>query len=141
LSTPFQLLLPRQLYSDMLDQARAELPNECCGLFAGTIAQGVATATIHYPLKNALASPTEFLSEPYDLFAAHKDMRRRGIDIVAIYHSHPSSEPVPSARDRERNYSEEVPNLIVGCAGDPPLVRAWWLTATDFREANWRVIE
>jgi len=141
LSTPFRLLLPRQLHADMIAQARAELPNECCGLLAGKIVAGRGVVAVRYPVKNELASPTEFESEPRDLFLAHKDMRRRGIELLAIYHSHPTTAPVPSARDRERNYSEEVMNLIIGLASAPPLVRAWWLTADDFREAEWEVVE
>src|SRR3954452_20721502 len=41
LSMSFRLEVPRALYSAMLEQARAELPNECCGLLAGTVEEGV----------------------------------------------------------------------------------------------------
>ncbi len=54
----------------MIAQARAELPNECCGLLGGTIDAGAAIVKVRYPIANALASPVEFLSEPRDLFAA-----------------------------------------------------------------------
>ena len=48
--------------------------------------------------------------------------------------------PVPSRRDLERNYSEQVVNLIIGLAGGEPEVRGWWLTATDYREAEFEVL-
>jgi hypothetical protein len=48
---------------------------------------------------------------------------------------------VPSKTDRERNFSEDVLNLIVGLATDPPTMRAWWLTATDHREGELVLVE
>jgi proteasome lid subunit RPN8/RPN11 len=86
----------------MLTQARAELPNECCGLLAGRL-DPVAVRHVQacYPLVNALARPTAYLSEPRSMFAAMRDMRELGIDVLAIYHSHPSSDPIPSRTDRD----------------------------------------
>ena len=48
---------------------------------------------------------------------------------------------MPSKTDRERNYSTEVMNLIIGLAGAVPEIRAWWLTESDFHEATWQIIE
>src|SRR5204863_315325 len=83
-------------------------------------------------LAEALGSPTRFESEPRSLFQAHRDMRQRGLEVLAVYHSHPSSAPVPSKTDLERNWSEDVVNLIVSLVTDPPTVRAWWLTADSY---------
>jgi proteasome lid subunit RPN8/RPN11 len=141
MSTPFRLLLLRQLLDEMTAQAQAELPNECCGLLGGTVgADGTARVLSRYPLTNALASPTEYESEPKGLFAAYRDMRERGIEPIAVYHSHPTSDPIPSHKDRERNYMGDVVHFIIGLRGSDPDVRAWWLTADDHREADWEVI-
>ena len=132
----------------MVAQAKAELPNECCGLLAGQIVteDGSLPATpvgrvIHrYPLVNAAASPVEYLSDARSLFEAVRDMHRLGLDILAIYHSHPTSEPVPSRTDLERSYGEEVLNLIISLKSDGPRVRGWWLRANDFDEAEWQCV-
>ena len=121
----------------MLGHLRAALPAEGCGLLAGTVTDGVGRVTLHLPLVNALNSSTEYESEPRSMFAAHKAMRAAGVDVLAVYHSHPTSPPVPSRTDRERNYSEAVMNLIVGMVGEE--VRAWWLSATDAHEGDWEV--
>ena len=34
---PFRLLVPADIHRALLEQARAEAPNECCGLLAGTL--------------------------------------------------------------------------------------------------------
>jgi proteasome lid subunit RPN8/RPN11 len=125
----------------MIAHAQAELPNECCGLLAGTVgADGIARIERRYPLVNVLASPTEYESDPRSMFDAVRDMRQRGIDVVAVYHSHPTSAPVPSRKDRERNYLGEVVHFIVGLGGEAPEVRGWWLGAEDQREAAWEIV-
>jgi proteasome lid subunit RPN8/RPN11 len=145
LSTPFGLRLPRPLLDEAIAQARAELPNECCGLLAGKVVSGadgpVGRVIRRLPLVNEAASPVEFLSEPRSMFAAVREMDRLGLDVLAVYHSHPTSDPVPSRKDRERNYSEDVVNVIISLSAEPPRVRAWRLTAGDFREADWEVVE
>jgi|SRR5262245_14088527 len=125
----------------MLEQARTELPNECCGLLAGRIENGIGRVAMRYPLVNETASPREYNAEPRSMLAAFKDMRARGLFELAIYHSHPTSAPIPSKTDRERNYSTEVMNLIIGLTGVESLVRGWWLTEADFVEASWEIIE
>jgi proteasome lid subunit RPN8/RPN11 len=117
----------------MVAHARAELPNECCGLLGGPPGR----VTERYPLINAAASPREYLSDPHSMFAAFKDMRGQGIDVLAVYHSHPTSEPIPSRTDLARNYSPDVVNFIISLVGAEPEVRGWWLTDQDYREAAW----
>jgi proteasome lid subunit RPN8/RPN11 len=142
-SIRYRLRVPRGLFDAMLAQAKLELPNECCGLLAGVLedAGRVGRVVDHYPLVNASASGREFESEPRSMFAAVRAMRDRGTDVLAVYHSHPTSTPVPSKTDLARNYSEDVQNLIVGLAGPEPEVRAWWLTADGYEEAAWELIE
>lgn len=106
----------------ILAQADAERPNECCGVLAGG-ADGVVRG--HYPLPNVLASPTEFESEPRAMFAAFKDMRANGWDVLAAYHSHPSSQAFPSRTDLARSYGGGIVNLIVSLAAAPQELRAW----------------
>src|SRR5258708_4490971 len=97
----------------MVAQALAERPNECCGLLAGTGGRAVS----RYPLVNAAQFPAiEYLSEPRSMFAADRAIRAAGLDVVTVYHSHPTSPPVPSKKDIASNYSESVMNLIISLA-------------------------
>lgn len=139
MAPPFRLVVPRPLFDGLVAHARAEVPAECCGVLAGRVEDGVGWVTAGYPLVNEAASPTKFVSEAGSMFAAVRAMRAAGTDVLAVYHSHPTSAPVPSPRDLEWNYSEDVVTLIVGLAGPELEVRGWWLTATDYREAGWEV--
>jgi proteasome lid subunit RPN8/RPN11 len=126
----------------MLCHARAEAPLECCGLLAGMIDGGVARAMARYPLVNERASPTAYHSEPRSMLAASKDIDRRGLELLAIYHSHPTSAAVPSKTDLAENYyGESVMHFIVTLTTEPPAVRGWWLLADRFEEATWEVTE
>ena len=82
-STSFRLVLPRQIHSEMVKQALAERPNECCGLLAGTNdCNGfVKTVTKAFPLINELARPTAYRSEPRSILAAYKEIDRLGLDL------------------------------------------------------------
>lgn len=139
--SPFEILtLPRSVYEGMLWHALAESPLECCGFLAGIIRpDGVGEVRLRYPLLNAAASPVEFESEPRSNFSAERDIRLQSLRVLAVYHSHPTSEPIPSRKDLERNWSTEVVNLILSLTTTPPSVRAWWLNAQAYREANWSV--
>lgn len=141
MSTPFHLLVPRPLYDAMLAQAVAELPNECCGLLAGRVANGVGRAERRYPLVNALACPTRYEADPKGLLDATRAMRPHGLDVLAIYHSHPTSDPVPSRTDLAQSFWPGTVYLIISLRTAEPLVRGWWLTETDYRAAAWEVVE
>jgi proteasome lid subunit RPN8/RPN11 len=139
MSAAFRLLIPRPIYEAMLAHARAELPAECCGLLAGTVTDGIGHVTHHLPLVNALKSPTEYESEPRSMLAAQKAIRASGTQELAVYHSHPTSEPIPSRRDLERSYGEGVVNLIIGLRGAEAEVRGWWFAIDGSREAEWEI--
>lgn len=134
MSRPVHLLLPRPFYLVMLEHAKAELPNECCGVLAGVRDGDTLRVEAQFPLVNEAGSPVEYLSEPRSMFAAVKAMRERGLEIVAIYHSHPTTEPVPSKTDLARNYSPEVVNFIISLSGPEPTMRGWWLTDDTYEE-------
>jgi proteasome lid subunit RPN8/RPN11 len=142
---PFRLILPRQIHDEIVSQAQAELPNECCGLLAGRIENRAAGGAVgrvlrRFPLINAAASPREFESDAHGMFSAEKERRRCGLDFLAVYHSHPMSAPVPSRTDLERSYSPDVVNLIVSLATELPEVRAWWLSSGSYQEAEIQIV-
>src|SRR5262245_25493863 len=124
---PVRLVIPRQLYDEMLAQAQAELPNECCGFLAGTMSESEWRVSRRYPLINKAASPAEYFAEEHSLFQAHRDMDRQSLELLAIYHSHPTTEPIPSRKDRELNYHGEVVHLIISLKGKEPEMRGWRL--------------
>lgn len=140
LPTDKTLILPRRIVADMIAQAVAERPRECCGLLAGipAAAAGVVRVEQRYPLRNAAADPErEYWADPRSLLTAVRAMHALGLDIVGIYHSHPTSAAVPSRTDRARNYYPEAVHFIISLLGPEPDVQAWWLVGDQVEKAAW----
>jgi [CysO sulfur-carrier protein]-S-L-cysteine hydrolase len=136
---PFtHLAVPSPILDEVIAHAREALPSECCGLLAGRVEDGVGIVTTRFVIANDLASPTAYHTNARDLLAAFRAMREGKLDLLAIYHSHPTSDPIPSRRDMAENtYGDTVVHLIVGLAHSTPDVKAWWITEEGYREAEW----
>jgi proteasome lid subunit RPN8/RPN11 len=86
------VVIPAAVRDQLLDHARAEAPNEACGLLA--FRDGVAER--YLPGENELASPYRFRlkpGDPDDFF-----LEDQGYEI-AVFHSHPNDSAVPSRTD------------------------------------------
>jgi [CysO sulfur-carrier protein]-S-L-cysteine hydrolase len=121
------LTIPSAIADELLAHARAEVPNEACGLLAGDLAAGRAT-TFH-PARNEEASPLRYNVHPDDLVRIIFGIEDAGDDLVAIFHSHTHTPAVPSATDlRTAQYPDAFYLLVT--LSDPnarPAValRAW----------------
>jgi [CysO sulfur-carrier protein]-S-L-cysteine hydrolase len=106
----------------MVAHARAEAPNECCGL----VASSNGDATRVYRATNAEHSPVKYVVDPHDQIRIQNDIDENGWELGAIYHSHTRTEPFPSQTDI--NLAGNWPDplyVIVGVAGGEPDVRAF----------------
>jgi proteasome lid subunit RPN8/RPN11 len=121
---------------EILRHARECAPHECCGLIGGNDAR---TRTV-YPLRNVATDPlVTYEAASEDLFAAQRNMRDCGEQLVAIYHSHPrSNDPQPSETDVRLAYYPSAVYFIVGLAGEAPCLRAFRISE---REGRWQLAE
>jgi [CysO sulfur-carrier protein]-S-L-cysteine hydrolase len=122
--------------TEIFAHARQSTPFECCGLIGGV--NGRATS-IH-PLRNAAGNPQiTYEAAPEELFAAQRQMRNRGEQLLAIYHSHPrSTEPVPSDTDVRLAYYPAAIYLIIGLGGPTPIMQAFRISE---RDKSWQQVE
>ena len=84
--------IPKEVYEQLLEHAREDAPNECCGLIGGQ--DGVARTV--YRARNAEASPLRYNLDPQDQFRIMTTMEE---ELSAIYHSHTASPAYPSQTD------------------------------------------
>jgi proteasome lid subunit RPN8/RPN11 len=113
--------IAQELLDQMIDHARREAPNECCGVVG--VRDGRATRVL--PVKNEAASPLKF-EMGIELFYALDAIDEAGEELGAIYHSHTRTFPYPSQTDI--NWSDQYPGaewLIVGLENDEALVRSY----------------
>lgn len=137
MSGPGPLAIPAAIRDAMVAHCLREAPLEACGLLGGV---GRAVESF-FPLRNELRDEARYRADPGDLIAAVQAIRGRGEEILAIYHSHPRTHPIPSKTDLRENYYGDVPRIIVSLAGAEPDVRAWRLEADSFEELPWRVAD
>lgn len=117
-------MIPHHIRDGLFAHARAEAPNECCGLLAG---HG-QVVSVQIALTNALCSPTAYFAEPRGLFAAFRRLRAESLELLAIYHSHPASPAVPSRRDLDEWQSADAAMLIISLAPAEE-IRGWCIAA------------
>ena len=85
----------QQFIDEMITHAKADLPNECCGILAGP--DGAVMKA--YRMSNVEASPFRFSMDPLELIKVDSEAGDNGWDMLAIYHSHTGSEAYPSDTD------------------------------------------
>lgn len=117
--------IARELIDEMVAHAREELPNECCGMVAGT--DGEATGVIR--VKNAAASPLRYEMDPQEQYNALKTIEDGGAELLAIYHSHTKSAAYPSQTDVNQAVAWPEQIYVIVSLADPeePDVKAYLL--------------
>ena len=130
------LHLPPDVADEVMRHARVELPNEACGLLAGSAVAGHVTR--FHPARNAEASPLRYNVHPEDLVRITFAIEDAGEELVAIFHSHTLSPAVPSATDRRTAMYPDAIYLLATLADPdaPPAraLRAWRIAAQEVIE-------
>jgi proteasome lid subunit RPN8/RPN11 len=115
------------LAGELLAHARAEDPNEACGILSGSLATGTATA--YHPARNADASPYSYTVHADDLIRIVMGLDDAGEDLLAIFHSHTHTPAVPSPTDlRQATYPDAfylLASLEEPTATPMQALRAW----------------
>ncbi len=83
--------------TEIVRHAQEEAPNECCGLLMGR--DGKVELVIR-GTNVAESRPTMMYSIDSETLLQIPKLEKLGLDVVAIYHSHPHSEALPSTTDR-----------------------------------------
>jgi len=113
----------------IIEHARDAAPSECCGLLLGGGDEIVEAVRA----RNIAAEPTRFLIDPKDHIDARRDARRRGLEVVGFYHSHPHTRADPSETDRALAAYPDHLYLIVSLVSDPPEISLVRLEDGNFR--------
>jgi len=123
----YTIRLRRTDYAKIIEHARAGLPNEACGLIAGTIDSENEIKTIQcvYLLTNIDQSREHFSMNPREQLAAIKEMRANGLSPLGNFHSHPETPARPSEEDIRLAFDSSASYLILSLAESEPVLRAF----------------
>jgi len=125
------LQISRLLFDEIVAHARAEAPNECCGMIASDDGRAVA---IHRA-RNTAASPFRYEMDGMEQYKIQTAIEDAGLQLGAIYHSHTRSAPLPSQTDINLAFYPDALYVIVGLEHTEPDVRAWRIVDGAVTEA------
>lgn len=105
-----EIQLPRKLASQLLHLAQISPDAEICGLVSSK-----NNVPVHcYPIDNiAEQSNHRFLLDVKQQITTMKQMRERGEELFAVYHSHPNAPAYPSPLDLDMASYENAPYFII----------------------------
>ncbi|KWX02203.1 peptidase [Carbonactinospora thermoautotrophica] len=133
------LKIEQAIYDAIVAHARADHPDEACGVVAGPIGSDRPTRFI--PMTNAERSPTFFRFDPLEQFKVWREMDDRDEEPVVIYHSHTATEAYPSRTDIAYA-SEPNAHYVVVSTRDPEEVefRSFRIVDGEVTEEEVRVV-
>lgn len=112
-------------YLEMVRHARATAPVEDCGLLAGNVEDGVKKVEKVFYLTNTDHSEEHFSLDPQEQFAAVKEMRANGWQLLGNWHSHPASPSRPSEEDKRLAFDTEASYFILSLNGGEPVLNSF----------------
>ncbi len=124
--------LPLPLRRQMWRHIRRVLPEEGCGFLAGKNLDAVAVL----PVANQLHSQVRFVMEPAGQLKALQWIEQNDLEILAIYHSHPSGPATPSATDLAEHAYPETYSIICSPSGSRWRMRCFKLSPDGFEELS-----
>jgi proteasome lid subunit RPN8/RPN11 len=125
--------ISRAFIDEIVQHARDEAPNECCGIVAAKDGSAVKV----FRAVNAEASPVRYGLDPEDQYRIMKEIDDAGWSLGAIYHSHTASAAYPSQTDVNLAFYPDSLYVIVSLQ-DPqrPDVRAFRIVERRIEEAG-----
>jgi len=121
---------------EIVEHGLRELPNEACGLIAGT--DGSAAKV--FAMRNMDGSPISYRLDPKEQLHVTKEIEDTGWELWGIYHTHTHTEAYPSETDRDRArwvqpFYPDVYYLLVSLSDrNNPVVRAFRITEGEVTE-------
>lgn len=129
------LRLTRAQVDTIVDHARREAPNECCGLLVGRN----GTVESVWDRRNIDESPYTYQIDPAELMSAFREMDRVGLMLRGIYHSHPASRAWPSKTDIAQARYPDASYVIVSLLSEAPEIRAFRIVDGTISEEEVRI--
>jgi proteasome lid subunit RPN8/RPN11 len=116
--------LPLGLYDELVAFGLDNVPNECCGIGLGPVGE---VAEFHR-LKNVHETPqTRYEISAADQLRMFHRAEEMGWEITMVFHTHPLTEPFPSATDIALAGWPDAVYVILGCGTMPPVMRAYFI--------------
>jgi proteasome lid subunit RPN8/RPN11 len=130
------LTISKEHWQEMLDHVDQQAPLEACGLLAGKYDHVKKVILV----RNQAQSPARFVMDPQEQLKAFNWIDASQLDLLGIYHSHPTGPETASPTDiAEAAY--EVVHLIWSQAQGKWKARAFWIENGGATEASLQIVD
>jgi proteasome lid subunit RPN8/RPN11 len=119
------LKMTADVMQELVRGCRARLPQEACAFVVAEKDNPDLGVRVQWMANISLSVVDEYLMDDDAIRLAYGEFDQAGEEVLAVAHSHPTSEPVMSPKDRERAADTTIAYLIVSLAGPKPKVRAY----------------
>jgi proteasome lid subunit RPN8/RPN11 len=117
-----QLVIGRECRDDVIAHVESQMPLEACGLLAGKNDR----VEMALPVRNQAQSPVRFVMDPHEQLKAFERIDSTGLDLLGIFHSHPTGPETASVTDiAEAAY--DVVHVICSKSGGQWNLRGFWI--------------
>ena len=122
------LRLEHHQVAQLLQHAASRAPQEACGLLGGEGGKARRMVSIDNVATDA---SRRFEMDASQLVRACYAFEREGLELCAIWHSHPVGKPLPSAEDIRAAAWPDVCQLIVGFSNGKAELGAWRIASGE----------
>ncbi len=129
--------IKKEIIDSIIAHAKSGTPIEMCGYLAGQ--NGIISK--HYELTNIDASEDHFTFDPKEQFTTVKDARNNGLEVCAVYHSHPLTPARPSVEDIKLAYDPNISYVIISLAGGGEDVKSFKIKDSQVTPEEIDVVE
>ncbi len=129
-----RLTLSQNHWHEMLKHVEQQVPLEACGLLAGKNDRVEKVILV----RNQAQSPARFVMDPYEQLRAFDWIDSNELELLGIFHSHPTGPETVSATDiAEAAY--EVVHLICSRPQNRWQARGFWIERGRVREVTLQI--
>ena len=131
------LALTNEQHQKMIEHVESNLPFEACGLLAGRNAKVESVLEV----TNQAQSPLRYVMDPIEQLSAFERIESNGLDLIGIFHSHPTGPETVSPSDiAEAAYA--VVYIILARVDNAHAwrTRGFWIENGTYSEVNLEII-
>ncbi|WP_298838236.1 M67 family metallopeptidase [Clostridium sp.] len=124
----------------IVNQAKKEFPNECCGFLSGSKSEDIINVKKSYPLTNLDKSSEHFSMDPKEQFNTIKIIRGNDMLFIGNYHSHPYTPSRPSEEDIRLAYDPKIIYGILSLEKEEPVFNLFKINKNGVLKLEYKII-
>jgi proteasome lid subunit RPN8/RPN11 len=128
------LSLTNEQIQQMIAHVDSHAPLEACGLLAG---RGSSVESV-LMVSNQAQSSVRYVMDPIEQLNAFEWIDSQGLDLIGIFHSHPTGPETVSATDIAES-AYDVVQVILALANGIWHPRGFWIENNSYREVTLQI--